>query len=88
MNIENIAETKKYLQELMSDVEKPGCDNKRIDELKNVLEKIGNNPVIYAKYQDIYPDVADALMFAGVSADDCKCDPLRNHTPVDKRIQP
>jgi DNA-binding transcriptional regulator GbsR (MarR family) len=84
MDIKNIEETKKLIKSLMDEIEAPGCENKRINELKDILEKIGKNSTLYAKYQDIYSDAADTLMFAGVTADQCSCDPLRKHTPIDK----
>ncbi len=84
MNLENVTETKELITELMAEVEKSGCDSKRINDLKEVLESIGNNPGLFVKYEDIYDDAADALMFAGVSADACKCDPLRKHIPSEK----
>ncbi len=84
MNIENIEATKEHLKDLIKDVEQPGCESKRIDELKEILEAIGNDATIYAKYEDIYDAAADALMLAGISAEECSCDPLRKHIPKDK----
>lgn len=84
MDYENVIATKKFIEELVADVEKPGCDGKRVTELKETLEFIGSNPDLFAKYEDIYDDAADALMLAGVSSDECSCDPLRKHTPADK----
>ena len=84
MDLTNIEATKNLIEELVAEVEKPGCDNKRITELKDILEEIGKDSNLYSKYRDIYDDAADALMLAGVSADECSCDPLRKHTPADK----
>ena len=60
------------------------CATDDIDELKQILEAIGSNENLFQKYKDIYDDAADRLMFAGVDADACKCDPLRKHIPSDK----
>lgn len=87
LNIENIEATKKKIKELMKDLEKPGCDNLRVNELKEILEKIGSNKALFPKYQDVYDEAADSLMLAGIQADACKCDPLRQHVPIDKKTE-
>ncbi|MHA1652188.1 MAG: hypothetical protein ACTSYB_18555 [Candidatus Helarchaeota archaeon] len=87
VNIENVEDTKKYITELIKEVEKMGCDNKKISELKEILEEIGGYKRLYSKYEDIYSEAADALMLAGISAEDCKCDPLRKHIPLDKKTK-
>ncbi|MHA1266427.1 MAG: hypothetical protein ACTSRS_14430 [Candidatus Helarchaeota archaeon] len=87
LNLENIVETKKVIQRLMANLESEECNSNLIAELKGILEKIGSDPKLYSQYEDIYSDAADVLILAGVSAEDCKCDPLRKHTPVDKTIQ-
>ncbi|HUY00912.1 MAG TPA: hypothetical protein VMV49_15225 [Candidatus Deferrimicrobium sp.] len=84
MDLKNIKETKELIKSLIKEVEAPGCEGKKIKELKEILEQIGKNSDLYAQYQDIYSDAADALMFAGISADECSCDPLRKHIPIDK----
>jgi DNA-binding transcriptional regulator GbsR (MarR family) len=86
LKVENVAETKKLIKKLMEDLEEPGCDSKSVDELKEILEQIGNKPKLLAKYKDIYDAAADALMVGGISASDCHCDPLRKHIPSDKRM--
>lgn len=70
----------------MAELEEQGCNSQRVDDLKEILEKIGNKPKLLAKYKDIYNAAADALMLGGVQASDCKCDPLRNHIPDNKKI--
>jgi len=69
----------------MADLEEPGCDTRTVDDLKEILEQIGNKPKLLAKYKDLYDDAADALMMGGISASDCQCDPLKKHIPHDKR---
>ena len=86
MNVENVAETKKMIKELIAELEEQGCNSERVDDLKEILEQIGSKPKLLAKYKDIYNAAADALMLGGVSASDCKCDPLRKHIPADKKI--
>ena len=83
--MDNVPETKSLIKQLMAELNEPGCDSKNVDKLKEVLEKIGSNSKLMAKYKDIYNDAADALMASGITAADCKCDPLRKHVPLDKQ---
>ncbi|MDD1779179.1 MAG: hypothetical protein LUQ65_13510 [Candidatus Helarchaeota archaeon] len=85
LNVENVTETKKEIKQLMAELDEPGCERKNVDKLKEILEKIGSNSKLMAKYKDIYENAADALMTAGITAADCKCDPLRKHIPLDKQ---
>ncbi len=87
IDIENVEVTRKYIMDLIKELEKMGCDDKKISELKEILEEIGGNKRLYSKYEDIYSEAADALMLAGISAEDCKCDPLRKHIPLDKKTE-
>jgi 4-hydroxy-3-methylbut-2-enyl diphosphate reductase IspH len=85
LNVENVPETKNLIRQLMAELDEPGCESKNVNKLKEILEKIGSNSKLMAKYKDIYNNAADALMTAGISAADCKCDPLRKHIPSDKK---
>jgi DNA-binding transcriptional regulator GbsR (MarR family) len=85
LNVENVDETKKEIKRLMAELDEPGCESKNVDALKDILEKIGSNNKLMAKYKDVYNTAADALMMAGISATDCKCDPLRKHIPTNKQ---
>ncbi|MHA1268156.1 MAG: hypothetical protein ACTSPY_00090 [Candidatus Helarchaeota archaeon] len=84
VNPENIEETKKRITELMKLLKGSSCDTSDMDELKEILEIIGQDPELYKKYNDIYDDAADRLIYAGVDSASCKCDPLRNRIPRDK----
>lgn len=86
MKLENVTETKNLIKQLMAELDKPGCESKNVTELKEILEKIGSNSKLMAKYKDIYDQAADALMMAGITAADCKCDPLKKHIPSDKKV--
>lgn len=85
MNVENVDATKKEIKRLMAELDEPGCERKNVDALKDILETIGSNTKLMKNFKDIYSQAADALMTAGITASDCKCDPLRKHIPSDKR---
>ncbi|MBD3230375.1 MAG: hypothetical protein GF329_19505 [Candidatus Lokiarchaeota archaeon] len=84
INPENIDKTKKRIKELMVELKKESCNKELINEMKEILETIGQDSDLYKKYSDIYDDAADSLMFAGVEAEECVCDPLRKHVPKSK----
>jgi DNA-binding transcriptional regulator GbsR (MarR family) len=84
INPENVNETKKRIKELIPELEKQSCGELLINEMKEILEAIGGDEKLYKQYSDIYDDAADALMFAGIEAESCKCDPLRKHVPHNK----
>ncbi|MHA1145663.1 MAG: hypothetical protein ACTSRW_13060 [Candidatus Helarchaeota archaeon] len=84
LDLNNVNETKARLKDLITLAEKQTCDQINIDELKQILEEIGASSELMVKYEDIYDDAADALMLAGITAEECSCDPLRKHIPKDK----
>lgn len=84
VNTENVSETKKRIKELISELEKETCGELLINEMKDILESIGQDDELYKKYTDIYDEAADALMLAGIDAESCRCDPLRKHIPHNK----
>ena len=84
VDVNNIAETKTRLKDLISEAEKESCADSNLNELKSLLEDIGANSELMPKYEDIWDDAADALMLAGITAEQCSCDPLKKHVPKDK----
>lgn len=88
VNVKDVSETKARIQELIKILEGSTCEKLHVEELKEILEKVGapDNQAFFSQYEDIWDDAADALMFAGVSVDECSCDPLRRHIPKDKQV--
>lgn len=84
LNPKDINSTKKRIKELMIELGKKSCNTNLIDEMKEILEIIGQDNDLYEKYLDIYDEAADSLMFAGIEAEECVCDPLRKHIPKSK----
>ena len=89
VDVTNVSETKAKLNDLIKEAESETCSQTGLEELQTILEKIGANQELMPKYEDIWDDAADALMLAGITADQCSCDPLRKHVPKYKeKTQP
>ena len=81
MNLEDIEATKIHIKKLMRVLANSECDSKILTELKEILEKIGNNPQLLVHYEDIYDEAADALMFANMNSEEynCKCNVFKKN---------
>ena len=84
MDYNDIAQVEKNIKELLKEVKKAGCATSKYEELGSILNKIGQDKELLKKYGDIFDDVLDELMMAGVSLEKCGCDPLLRKIPGDK----
>ncbi|MHA1231636.1 MAG: hypothetical protein ACTSRP_19510 [Candidatus Helarchaeota archaeon] len=83
VDVEKIDETKNRIRNLINDLKVDHCNENAHIELQEILNKIGTNQELMKKYEDIWTDAEDALIFSSTN-EGCKCDPIRKRIPRDK----
>ena len=74
---ENIEGKIKQIKLLMQELENTEPDLYKIQKLKTILNDIGTQKYLYAKYKNLFDAAAEVLISASIEAKARKCDPTQ-----------
>lgn len=80
IELENVEEKIKQIKLLMRTLENDP-DIYKIQELNAILNEIGTQRALYAKYKTIFDAAAEVLISASIDAKAQKCDPTQRRLP-------
>lgn len=85
MDFSDRDQVEKKLTKLIKEVQKAKCSDSKYKELGSILNEIGQNEELFEEYKDLYYEISDKLIMAGINLEKCGCDPIRGKIPEDKK---